>query len=80
MVEMAGGILVAVLLLVYLGEIHVAAAALFGGLLVPFAAGLVLFLRLPPVDVAVGIVGAALVIASICREANEDKRQETRRT
>lgn len=80
MLEVAFGILLAVLILVHLGEFHVIAALLFGGLLAPAAAALVYFLRLAPADIAWGIVAAAVVIGSISREASEDRKRESRKT
>jgi hypothetical protein len=38
------------------------------------------FLRLAPLDIALGIVAAAVVIGSILREAGEDAKQGSRRT
>lgn len=80
MLEVAFGIVLAVLILVHLGGIHVLAALLFGCLLVPAAVALVHFLRLAPLDIALGIVAAAVVIGSISREAGEDAKQGSRRT
>lgn len=79
MVEVAGGILLGVLILVYFGGMGVLAAVLFGGILVPAAAALVYLLRFAPIDIALGIVVAAVVLGSVMREAGE-KREQGRRT
>ena len=79
MIEIAGAVLVAVLVLVYLGEFVVAAAMLFGAVLICAAGLLIYFLRLTPEEVAWGIVAASIVIGSIYREANsEEKRRDAR--
>lgn len=80
MLELASGILVAVLILVRFGGVHVLAALLFGGLLIPTAVALAHYFRLAPADIALGMLAAAVVIGSISREAREDQKQEGRRT
>jgi hypothetical protein len=77
-IEVAGAILVAVLVLVYLGEFVVLIAALFGALLVGAACFLIYFLRLTPEEVAWGIVAASIVIGSVYREANSEAKRHTR--
>lgn len=80
MVEVAVGIMLAVAILVYFGEMHAFAAALFGCILVPTSIALVYYLRLQPLEIAAGIVVAAVVLGSILREASADREQEGRRT
>ena len=75
MIEVAGAISLAVLLLVYLSGF--AAALLFGVLLVGVA-GVSMYFRLPPAEVALGIVAASVLIGSIYREANDASRQDSR--
>ena len=78
MIEVAGAIAVAVMVLIYLGEFGAAIAALFGLLLI-FAAGvLVYFLRLTTEEVAWGIVAASIVIGTIYREANGEAKRDAR--
>jgi len=77
--EVGGGILLGVLILVYFGGVRAFAAGLFGGILVPSAAALVYLLHFDPIDVAVGIVVAAVVLGSIQREASKDEAQDGRR-
>jgi hypothetical protein len=77
-IEVAGAILFAVLVLVYLGQFVAFAAALFGVLLVAAAGVLVYVLRLTPEEVAWGIVAASIVIGSIYREANGEAKRDTR--
>ena len=79
MLQLGGGIVLGVLVLVYFGGMRVIAAALFGGILVPAAWALVYLLRFDPIDVAVGVVVAAVVLGSIQREASRDEAQEGRR-
>ena len=79
MLEVAGGILLGVLILVYFGGMRALAVGLFAGVLVPASAALVYLLRFDPIDVAVGIVVAAVVLGSIQREASKDEAQEGRR-
>ena len=79
MLEVAGGILLGVLILVYFGGMRVLSAALFGCILVAAALALVYVLGFDPIDVAVGIVVAAVVLGSIQREASKDEAQESRR-
>jgi hypothetical protein len=74
--EVAGGILLGVLILVYFGRMRALAAGLFGGILIPAAAALVHLLRFDPIDVAIGVVVAAVVLGSIQREAREDEAQQ----
>jgi len=78
MLEVAGAILVAVVILVYLGDFVVLAAVLFGLLLIGAALALVYFLRLAPVEVAWGIVAASVVIGSIYREASDEVKRGKR--
>jgi len=78
MLEVAGAILVAVLILVYLGDFVVLAAVLFGVLLTGAAVALVYVLRLTPAEVAWGIVAGSVVIGSIYREASDEAKRETR--
>ena len=78
MLEVAGAILLAVLILVYLGEFVVVAALLFGVLLVGVAGALVYFLRVSPAEVAWGIVAASVLIGAISRETREESRRDTR--
>ena len=78
MLEVAGAILLAVLILVYLGEFVVVAALLFGVLLVGVAGASVHFLRVAPAEVALGTVAASVLIASISREARDESRRDTR--
>jgi hypothetical protein len=76
--EVAAAIVVAVLVLIYLGEFVVVAASLFGLLLVGVAAVLVFVLRLTPAEVGWGIVVGSIVIATIAREASSDSKADTR--
>ena len=78
MLEVAGAILLAVLILVHLGEFVVVAALLFGVLLVGVAGALLYFLRVAPAEVALGIVAASVLIGSISREARDQSRRDTR--
>jgi uncharacterized membrane protein len=78
MLEVAGAILLAVLILVFLGEFVVVAAVLFGVLLTGVAGALVYFLRVAPAEVALGIVAASVLIGSISREAGDELRRDTR--
>ena len=78
MIEVSGAILVAVLVLVYLGEFAALLAALFGVLLVAAAGVLVYFLRLSTEEVAWGIVAASIVIGTIYREANGGSKRAPR--
>ena len=78
MLEVAAAVLVAVLVLIYLGEFVVAAAMLFGAVLLGAAACLVYFLRLTPEEVAWGIVAASIVIGSVYREANSEAKRNVR--
>ena len=80
MIEVAGAILVAVLVLVYLGQFAVLAAGLFGLLLVGAAGFLLHFLRLTPEEVAWGIVAASIVIGSVYREADSDGKRSPQRS
>jgi hypothetical protein len=66
------------LILVVVGRFIVIAVLLFGVLLVVVAAALVYLLRVPPADVALGIVAACVLIGSISREANDESRIDTR--
>jgi hypothetical protein len=75
MLEVAGGIVLAVVILVYFGGMHVLLAGLFGGLLVPAAAALAYLFRMGPTEIALGIVVAAVVIGSIVREWSEDREE-----
>ena len=75
MAEVAGGILLGVLVLVYFGGMGVLAAALFGVILVPAAWALVYLLSFDPIDIAVGVVVATVILGSIQREASEDRAQ-----
>jgi fructose-specific phosphotransferase system IIC component len=77
-IEVAGAIVVAVLVLVYLGQFAAVVAGLFGVLLVAAAGGLVYFLRLTPEEVAWGIVAASIVIGTIYREANSESKRAPR--
>jgi hypothetical protein len=77
-IEVSGAILVAVLVLVYLGQFVALAAALFGVLLLAAAGVLLYFMRLTPEEVAWGIVVGAVVIGSIYREANHESKRDTR--
>ena len=79
MLEVAGAILFGVLILAYFGGMRLYAAAVFGAILVPAAWALVYLLRFDPIDVAVGIVVATVVLGSIQREAGKDEAQEGRR-
>ncbi len=78
MIEVAGAIGVAVMVLVYLGQFEVAAAALFGALLVAAAGVLIYFLGLTTEEVAWGIVAASIVIGTIYREANSEAKRDAR--
>ena len=78
MLEVAAAIVVAVLVLIYLGEFVVVAASLFGLLLVGVAGLLVFVLRLTPAEVGWGIVVGSIVIATIAREAARDSKADTR--
>jgi hypothetical protein len=78
MLEVAGAILLAMLILVFLGEFVVVAALLFGVLLTGVAGALVYFLRVAPAEVALGIVAASVLIGSISREASDELRRDTR--
>lgn len=78
MIEVAGAIGVAVLVLVYLGEFEPLLAALFGVLLVAAAGVLVYLLRLTTEEVAWGIVAASVVIGTIYREANSEAKRAPR--
>ena len=78
MIEVAGAVLAAVLVLVYLGEFAVLAALLFGALLAGAAGALIYFLRLTPAEVGWGIVAGAVVIGTIYREANSELKRDTR--
>ena len=75
MLEVAGGIVLAVLILVFLGGMNPFSAALFGAFLVPVAAALVFYLSFGITETAVGIVVAAVVLASILREAKQDREE-----
>jgi hypothetical protein len=77
-IEVGGAILVAVLVLVYLGQFVALAAALFGVLLLAAAGFLLYFLRLAPEEVAWGIVAASIVIGSVYREANSESKRVPR--
>ena len=77
-IEVSGAILVAVLVLVYLGQFAVVAAGLFGLLLVGAAGFLLHFLRLTPEEVAWGIVAASIVIGTIYREADSGPKRAPR--
>lgn len=76
MIEVAGAISLAVLVLVYLSGF--AAALLFGVLLVGAAGTLLYFFRVPSAELALGIVAASVLIGSIWREARDESRQDTR--
>ena len=78
MLEVAGGIVLAVLILVYFGEMHALMAALFGGFLLLSAAALTYLLRVGSTEIALGIVVAAVVLGSILREANADRDNKKR--
>ena len=78
MIEVAGAILVAVLVLVYLGEFAVVVALPFGVLLAGAAGALIYFLRLTPEEMAWGIVAASIVIGTIYREANSEAKRAHR--
>lgn len=77
---MGGGIVLGVLILVYFARMRVFAAALFGAIVALAAAGLVHFLGFAPIDIALGVVVAAVVLGSILRESNEDRVRGERRT
>jgi hypothetical protein len=72
MLEIAGAIVLAVLILVYVGQFVVLAAALYGVLLGAAAGALLYILRATPLEVALGIVAASLVIACISRDADRE--------
>jgi len=74
-IEVAGAISLAVLVLVYLSGF--VAALLFGVLLVGAAGALMYFFRIPPADVALGIVAASVLIGSIWREAKDESRRDS---
>jgi hypothetical protein len=76
MIEVAGAISLAVLLLVYLSGF--AAALLFGVLLVGMAGTLLYFFRVPPAELALGIVAASVLIGSVWREAIDESKRDTR--
>ena len=78
MLEVAAAIVVAVLVLIYLGEFVVVAASLFGLLLVGVAGVLIFVLRLTPAEVGWGIVVGSVVIATIAREAARDSKPDPR--
>jgi hypothetical protein len=75
MLELAGAIVLAVLILVYVGQFVVLAALLYGVLLGAVAGGLVHLLRATPGEVAFGIVAAAIVIASLARDEDPELRR-----
>jgi hypothetical protein len=80
MIELALAILLALLILVFLGRFAVIAVLLFGVLLSAVAAALIYVLRAPPDDIALGIVAASVLIGSISREAGDESRIDTRPT
>jgi hypothetical protein len=77
MIEVAGAILLAVLVLIYVGGFVVVAALLFGLLLVGVAGALLHFLRVPPGELAWGIVAASVLIGAITREAVDESTRDT---
>jgi hypothetical protein len=77
MLEIAGAILLAVLILVYLGQFVVLAASLFGVLLAAVSGGLIYFLRATPSDVALGVLAASVLISSMVRESNDESKRGT---
>jgi hypothetical protein len=79
MLELAGAIVLAVLILVYIGQFVVLAAALYGVLLGAAAGALVHFLRATPGEVAFGIVAAAIIIASLSRDEDPELRRASPR-
>src|SRR3954465_519491 len=74
MLEIAGAILLAVLILVYLGQFVVLAASLFGVLLAAVSGGLIYFLRATPSDVALGVLAASVLISSMVRESKDESK------
>jgi hypothetical protein len=72
MLEIAGAILLAVVVLVYVGQFVVLAAALFGALLAAVAAALIYLLRATPSDVALGVLAASVLISSMVRESKDE--------
>ena len=78
MIELAGAVLAAVLVLVYLGQFAVVLALLFGALLAGAAGTLIYFLRLTPSEVSWGIVAGAVVIGTIYREASNEAKRDVR--
>jgi hypothetical protein len=75
MLEIAGAILLAVLILVYLGQFVVLAASLFGMLLAAVASALIYFLRAAPSDVALGVLAASVLISSMVRESKDELKR-----
>jgi hypothetical protein len=74
MLEIAGAILLAVVVLVYVGQFVVLAASLFGVLLAGVAAALIYLLRATPSDVALGVLAASVLISSMVREAKDESK------
>ena len=74
MLEVAAAIVVAVLVMIYLGEFVVLAALFFGLFLVGVSGILIYVLRLSPTEVGWGIVAGSVVIATIAREAAHDSK------
>ena len=72
MLEIAGAILLAVVVLVYVGRFVVLAASLFGVLLAAVAAAFIYLLRATPSDVALGVLAASVLISSMVREAKDE--------
>lgn len=77
MLEIAGAILLAVVVLVYVGQFMVLAATLFGVLLAAVAAALIYLLRATASDVALGVLAASVLISSMVRESKDELKPGT---
>ena len=77
MLEIAGALVLAVLVLVYLGQFVALAASLFGVLLAVVAGALIYFLRAAPSDLALGILASSVLIGSMARESNDELKQSS---
>src|SRR3954462_12956194 len=75
--EVGGAIVLAVLILVYLGQFLVLAASLFGVLLAAVSGGLIYFLRATPSDVALGVLAASVLISSMVGESKDESKRGT---
>jgi hypothetical protein len=77
MLEIAGAILLAVVVLVYVGQFMALAASLFGALLAAVATALIYLLRATPSDVALGVLAASVLISSMVRESKDESKPGT---